>query len=281
MAVRLRFPGHPAAGRGRFAATALLLFVGVGVCASPAAPHPVATATPAGESILVVGGSGREGLYVVRRLQAQGARFRATTRDKTEAVTRGGKELAAQLRRVHWIEADARIRSDMDAAVQGATAVICVIGSRSIEGPNRAELVDYGGVRNLVDAAHAAGVGRFVLLTAIGVTDPDHPFNKASKGALQWRFRGEQYLRASGVPYTIVRPAGLVNEPAARSGVRLEQGDDWKPLVRTTISRDDLALVLIEAARNPATRNVTFEILNDPALPPDGWRATLATLKQD
>jgi uncharacterized protein YbjT (DUF2867 family) len=136
-------------------------------------------------------------------------------------------------------------------------------------------------VRNLVDAARAAGVKQFVLLTAIGVTDPNHPFNKASRGALQWRFRGEEYLRASGVPYTIVRPAGLVNEPAGQKGVRFEQGDHWKPLVKSTISRDDLALVLIEAARNPALRNVTLEIVNDPALPPEGWREALRELKPD
>jgi uncharacterized protein YbjT (DUF2867 family) len=247
----------------------------------PAAVPAASTARVANELILVAGGSGREGLYVVRRLQAAGAKFRATTRDKAEAITRGGPESKQALSRVNWVEADARIRRDLDAAMAGVTRVICVIGSRSVEGPNRAELVDYGGVRNLVDAARAAGVKHFVLLTAIGVTDPNHPFNRASKGALQWRYRGEEYLRASGVPYTIVRPAGLVNEPAGQKGVRFEQGDHWKPLIKSTISRDDLARVLIEAVRNPALRNVTFEIVNDSALPPDGWRETLRELKPD
>ena len=77
----------------------------------------------------------------------------------------------------------------------GIERVICVIGTREVAGPNSAEFVDYGGVRNLVDAARAAGVRHFVLLTAIGTTDPEHPFNKFTKGALQWRFKGEEHLR--------------------------------------------------------------------------------------
>ena len=159
--------------------------------------------------------------------------------------------------------------------------MISVIGSREVAGDNSAEFVDYGGVRNLVDAAVAAGVDHFVLLTAIGVTDPAHPFNKATKGALGWRLKGEDYLRASGLTYTIVRPGGLVNEPAGRQGLRLERGDHWRPLLRSTLSRDDLALVLIASLETPGARNATFELVNDPALPPGAWRERLATLTPD
>jgi uncharacterized protein YbjT (DUF2867 family) len=182
---------------------------------------------------------------------------------------------------IDWIECDVRDPAQVAAAMRGVDLVISVIGANQVTGANSAEFVDYGGVRNLVDAAVAVNAEQFVLLTAIGVTDPAHPFNKATKGALSWRFKGEEYLRASGIPYTIVRPAGLVNEPADRQGLRLEQGDAWRPLLRSTLSRDDLALVLIEVLRQPGARNTTFELLNDSSLPPGAWRDRFATLQPD
>ena len=230
-----------------------------------------------GKTILVAGASGRTGRYVVQHLRDDGLQFRALTRSRADALQRLGPDVAG----VDWVECDVRDPAQVAAALRGVDLVISVIGANQVTGDNSAEFVDYGGVRNLVDAAVRARVQRFVLLTAIGVTDPNHPFNKATKGALTWRFRGEEYLRASGLVYTIVRPAGLVNEPAGQKGLRLEQGDVWKPLLRSTLSRDDLAVVLIEALRNLGARNTTFELVNDPALPAGAWRERLAALKPD
>jgi uncharacterized protein YbjT (DUF2867 family) len=234
---------------------------------------------PSGDNglVLVAGASGRAGRYVVQRLKEQGIPFRAMTRSRAEAEKRLGPDFAG----VDWVECDVRNPAQVAAAMRGVTRVISVIGANQVGGDNSAEFVDYGGVKNLVDAAAAERVERFVLLTAIGVTDPQHPFNKATKGALGWRYKGEEYLRSSGLDYTIVRPGGLVNEPAGQKGLRLEQGDNWRPLLRSTLSRDDLALVLIESLRQPGARNVTFELVNDPALPPGAWRDRFASLKPD
>ena len=230
-----------------------------------------------GQTILVAGASGRTGRYVLQHLRADGLRFRAMTRNRAEAVKRLGDEYAT----VDWIECDVRDPAQVAAAMRGVDRVISVIGASTVGDDNSAEFVDYGGVRNLVDAAVREKVQQFVLLTAIGVTDPAHPFNKATKGALGWRFKGEEYLRASGLTYTIVRPGGLVNEPAGQKGLRLEQGDVWRPLLRSTLSRDDLALVLIEALRQPGARNTTFELVNDASAAPGAWRDRFATLKPD
>ena len=235
-----------------------------------------------GQTILVAGASGRTGRYVVQHLQDDHLRFRAMTRNRAEAVKRlSAADPAVDWNRVDWIECDVRDPAQAAAAMRGVDRVISVIGANTVGDDNSAEFVDYGGVRNLVDAAVREKVQQFVLLTAIGVTDPAHPFNKATKGALSWRFKGEEYLRASGLTYTIVRPGGLVNDPAGQKGLRLEQGDVWRPLLRSTLSRDDLALVLIEALRQPGARNVTFELVNDASLPPGAWRDRFATLKPD
>lgn len=249
------------------ACAALLL----GGCASSG------TAPLEDQLVLVAGGSGRAGVYVLRQLKAQGLKFRAMTRDVAEARRR----LGADAEGVDWIAADVRDPAQAAAAVRGAGYVISVIGSRELSGPNSAQFVDYEGVRNLVDAAAASGVRHFTLLTAIGTSDKESFANKLFKGALEWRFKGEEHLRGSGLAYTVVRPAGLTNEPAGQKGVRLYQGDDWKAHARKTISRDDLALVLIETLRNPGARNATFEIANEAGEPPGTWRAQLSALQPD
>ncbi len=234
------------------------------------------------QTILVAGASGRTGRFVVRHLQDDGLRFRAMTRNRAEAVKRlSAADPAVDWNRIDWIECDVRDPKQVVAAMRGVDSVISVIGANTVGDDNSAEFVDYDGVRNLVDAAVREKVQQFVLLTAIGVTDPAHPFNKATKGALGWRFRGEEYLRASGLTYTIVRPGGLVNEPTGQKGLRLEQGDHWRPLLRSTLSRDDLALLLIESLRQPGARNVTFELVNDASLAPGAWRERFTTLKPD
>jgi len=230
-----------------------------------------------GERVLVAGASGRAGRYLVRRLKEEGIPFRAMTRSRPDAAQRLGPDFAG----VDWVECDVRDPAQVAVAMAGVGRVISVIGANTVGDDNSAEFVDFGGVRNLVDAARREKVQHFVLLTAIGVTDPAHPFNKATNGALGWRLKGEDYLRASGLTYTIVRPGGLVNEPAGQKGLRLEQGDHWRPLLRSTLSRDDLALVLIESLRQPGARNVTFELVTDGSLAPGSWRERFAALSPD
>lgn len=253
----------------------LLALIG---CASPGSgPESSSVAAQDRELILVAGASGRTGRYVISHLREQGRKFRSLTRSRARALERWGDDYLG----MNWVEGDVRDAQRMQQIMRSATAVISVVGSSDVSGPNSAEFVDYQGVVNLVDAAKAAGATHFVLLSAIGVTDPEHPFNKATRGALEWRFKGEEHLRNSGLTYTIVRPAGLVNRPAAEQGLIIEQGDNWQPLLRSTVSRDDLSQVLIESLTNPGTRNVTFEIANDPTREPGDWRARLEALEPD
>lgn len=256
----------------------VLLALSLGACASSGAQKNGTSAdAQEAELILVAGASGRVGRYVIGHLREQDRRFRSLTRSRQQAIERWGDSY----RGMNWVEGDVRDAQRMQEVMTGVTAVISVVGSREISGPNSAEFVDYKGVANMVDAARAAGVEHFVLLTAIGTTDPSHPFNKATKGALEWRFKGEEHLRNSGLVYTIVRPAGLVNRPAGEQGLLIEQGDNWRPLLRSTLSRDDLAQVLIESLTNPGTRNASFELANDPTAEPGDWRARLAELEPD
>ena len=229
------------------------------------------------KTIFVAGGSGRAGRYVVERLDARDLNFTPMTRDRDAAVERLGPAFSD----MNWVEGDVRDAEQMKTLLAGMDMVICVVGSRETEGPNGPEFVDYQGVANLVDAAVIAGVEHFVLLTAIGVTDDNHPLNKLLGNALIWRFKGENHLRQSGLTYTIVRPAGLVDDPSGEKGVFLDQGDNWKDIFRGTITRGDLADILIASLETSHSHNKTFEIVNRTDVDPGLWRDVFPSLLTD
>ena len=160
-----------------------------------------------------------------------------------------------------------------------ADYVICTIGSTQSFGANSPEYVDYGGVKNLVDAAKEAGVEHFTLISSMGVTQPDHFLNKVRGNVLLWKYLGEEHLRRSGVSYSVIRPGGLSNFPGGISVINLKQGD--APDAQGLITREDVALVAVESLSNPGAENKTFEVVNGDVVPGDDWRGRLALLESD
>jgi hypothetical protein len=72
-------------------------------------------------------------------------------------------------------------------------------------------------------AALNGRAARVALMTAIGVTTREGDHNRRTE-AHDWKRRGERLVRASGLPYTIVRPGWFDNKPDEHQLVLL-QGD--------------------------------------------------------
>jgi uncharacterized protein YbjT (DUF2867 family) len=237
-------------------------------------PQP-SGAAPAREIVLVAGATGRTGRLVIEQLQAD-PRFeaRAMARDPARAA----REVGSSHR---WIAGDVTRPDTLAAAMRGASYVICAIGATQRSGPNGPEFVDYGGVRNLADAARAAGVRQFVLISSIGAGGEGGftrwILNLIGGDVLVWKAKGEAYLRSSGVAYTIVRPGGLRDGPGGREGLRFMQGDTETG----DITRADTAAVAIAALANADATNKTFEVVADEAAKPGAWRQGFAALKRD
>ncbi len=222
---------------------------------------------------LVAGATGGVGQQIVSRLLRQGRHVRALVRDHDKGRALLGENL-------ELIEGDARRIDTVNEAMNGVTVVMCATGSRTPEGPNSPEKVDYEGVRHLVQAAHSAGVERFILISSIAVTRGDtHPLNQFGK-VLDWKRKGEEFLRASGLPYTIIRPGGLNDEPGSVSGLRFAQGDE----ISGRVSRSDVAEVALRALDHPSSHNATFEVIAAEGAPPHtdhDWAALFEPLFGD
>ncbi|KAK6124178.1 hypothetical protein DH2020_042087 [Rehmannia glutinosa] len=108
---------------------------------------------------------------------------------------------------------------------------------------------------------------RFVHVSSAGVTRPDRPgldlskqppavrLNKELGFILTYKLKGEDLIRESGIPYTIVRPCALTEEPAGADLI-FDQGDN----ITGKISREEVARICIAALESPYACDKTFEV---------------------
>lgn len=238
----------------------------------PQAATPGADEAAAPMAVMVAGATGRTGRRIVAQLLERGYAVRAFVRDESRARERLGDE-------PQYSVGDVREPVTVAAAFDGVDAVISAIGSsgRAQDPTNSPQAVDYNGVKNLIDAAAAAGVTRFVLVSSMGVTIEDHPLNQMFDDILKWKFKGEEHLRASGIPYTIVRPGGLTEDAGGEMGVRILPEDIGEGF----IPRADVATTCIEALEHEEAVNKTFSILSDTQPPADDWANRFAAVPAD
>ncbi|MBW4472640.1 MAG: CIA30 family protein [Stenomitos rutilans HA7619-LM2] len=139
-----------------------------------------------------------------------------------------------------------------------------------------------------ISAYGGATLPQFVLVSSAGTTRYDRPginlneeppavrMNDQLGGILTWKRRGEEAVRESGIPYTIVRPCALTEAPRGKQLI-LEQGDH----LRGAISRDDVATLCIHAIEQPSACNVTFEVKAEDIDRPVSWTTLFSNLKPD
>jgi len=145
--------------------------------------------------ILVTGGSGFVGGHVVHELRGRGLPVRCLVRDPHK-----GAKLAA------WgcelVQGDMTDLASLGRAVEGAETVVHLVAIR--QGRRRDfQRIMVDGVRDLLAAARAAGVGRFVHMSALGTSEQTKdlvPYYGA-------KWDAEELVRGSGLPYVIFRPS--------------------------------------------------------------------------
>ncbi|HKY68594.1 MAG TPA: NAD(P)H-binding protein, partial [Acidimicrobiales bacterium] len=117
-------------------------------------------------------------------------------------------------------------------------AIVFAAGAGPGSGAERKQTVDLGGAVALIEAARAAGVDRYVMVSSIGADRPEEG-QGPMRSYLQAKADADAALRASDRAWTIVRPVALVDEPGTGRVTVAEHVDH-----RGTVTRDDVAAVL-------------------------------------
>ena len=145
---------------------------------------------------------------------------------------------------------------DVAEAISAAEAVVFAAGAGPGSGAERKQTMDLGGALKLIDAAKAAGVHRYVMISAMGAADPPTEGGDVFGAYLRAKAEADRALADSGLAYTIVRPGHLTDDPPTglvHIGERLDRGD---------IPRADVAAVLAAVLEARNTIGETFDLVS-------------------
>lgn len=210
--------------------------------------------------ILITGASGFIGRHLVARLAQQNERPRCLVRDPGRAA----QILPAA--KVDLVVGDTTQPDTLRAAMQGVDTVIhmaFITADRKQSPGNRYDRTNVDGTANVVAAAKASGVNRFIVLSGLG-TKPDRPGSY-----MQGRYLAEQKIKESGITWTIIQPSVLFGKgaPFIEGLTDLIRTTPVVPLIgRGTVMFqpiyvEDVVSVIIEVLQQPEhTANKTFTI---------------------
>jgi uncharacterized protein YbjT (DUF2867 family) len=227
-------------------------------------------------TVLVTGGTGFVGTGIVHALRSEGRPVRCLVRDarKASKLASWGCELA---------EGDITDVAALGRAVEGCDRVIHLVGIRSGSRRDFERLMEQA-TRDLVAASTDAGVGRFVLMSALGASEETKdlvPYYHA-------KWVEEETVKSSGLEHVIFRPSFIF---AGEGGALAE----FKRVVRLSpvtpvvgsgeqriqpIWRDDVAAYFSHSLDMAEAANRTFEIGGPDAVSWDEfWRRLRRALR--
>jgi len=250
--------------------------------------------------VLVVGATGGVGQLTVGKLLSKGFQVRVLTRSASKAQKMFDN-------RVEIVVGDIRHPETLPAATQDVTQIICTTGTTAFpsakwdfdqnqefkgianliewlklyfkpgyciaKAKNSPEEIDAKGVSNLL-AATPTNLKRFVFVSSCGILRRDKlPYSLLNTfGVLDAKYKGEQTIITSGLPYTIIRPGRLIDGPytsydlntllkattEGKLAVVVGTGDTFSGQT----SRIDVASACVECLTYPTTEGRIFELVN-------------------
>lgn len=204
--------------------------------------------------ILVAGATSQVGRAVIARLAGE---------HEVRAMVRRPQD-AAEFRAMgcEAVEGDVRDSEAVRRACEGADVVVSLIGRHFARTERGFWEVDYEGNVALIDAARAAGAGRFVLLSALWSDRELEPV------IFRVKRRTEDHLLASGLEHAILRPATFTTGPSSLTGILGPTIERWGLAVVprpdsgpiSFVDLDDLADALVASAIDPRFANRVLEL---------------------
>jgi uncharacterized protein YbjT (DUF2867 family) len=211
-------------------------------------------------TLAITGASGKTGWRIADEALQRGQAVRA--------ILRPGSVLPAALQgrdQLEVVRLDLGDAPALQQALQGCDALVIATGARpsiDLAGPLK---VDALAIRDQLAACKATGVSRVVLVSSLCAGRWLHPLNLFGL-ILVWKRLGEQWLEASGLDWTIVRPGGLSEDDSrCESEGVLYSGPDTQE--SDSIPRRLVARVCLDALETAAAIGRIIEVTSSPTQP--------------
>ncbi|MHA7663764.1 NAD(P)H-binding protein [Mycolicibacterium sp. HS_4_1] len=204
--------------------------------------------------VVIAGGHGKIALLLEQLLARRGDTVAGLIRNPAHAPdveAAGATAIVLDLERASV--------ADVAAQLEGADAVVFAAGAGPGSGAERKQTVDRDAAILLADAAEAAGVARYVMVSAISADDRslDAGYDPVFLAYIRAKAEADADVRGrSGLATTIVRPGRLTDE-AGTGLVHIAENTG-----RGSIPRADVAAVLLAVLDAPETAGRTFELIS-------------------
>jgi uncharacterized protein YbjT (DUF2867 family) len=201
--------------------------------------------------VVIAGGHGKIALRLTARLAARADIVTSLVRNpdhRADVEQAGGRPVVVDL--------EATTVDDLAPILRGADAVVFAAGAGPGSGAARKDTVDRAAAVLLAEAARAAGVQRYLLVSSTGVDDPPRPGTDEVWAAyLAAKKAAEEAIRASALAWTILRPGALTDDPGTGRVLLAPP-----PVPPAEVTRDDTAAVLVALLDTPATAGQILEL---------------------
>jgi uncharacterized protein YbjT (DUF2867 family) len=206
--------------------------------------------------ILVTGGTGFIGPKVVHALRAEDHPVRILARkpEKHDQLRAWGCEV---------VYGDMTDLESLRRAAEGCETVIDLVAIIAGK-PEDFDRVMIQGTRDCVTAAKEAGAKRFILMSALGVSERSKDLTPYFRA----KWDEEQTVQSSGLEYTIFRPSFVFGRDGGSLPIYIRQVR-WSPVVTVIgdgkrqiqpIWVDDVAAFFTKSVSTPGAANRIFEL---------------------
>jgi uncharacterized protein YbjT (DUF2867 family) len=201
--------------------------------------------------VAIAGGHGKIALRLTRLLTGRGDTVIGIVRNPghvADVRAAGGDAVVVDLENA--------TTGHVAEAIQGADAVVFAAGAGPGSGARRKDTVDRAASVLLADAAQAAGVRRYVQVSAMGLDRADDPdMDEVFAAYLRAKDAADQDLMVRDLEWTILRPGRLTDDPGTGTVSLAER------VHRGAVTRDDVATVVVGLLDRPATAGKVLELV--------------------
>jgi uncharacterized protein YbjT (DUF2867 family) len=202
--------------------------------------------------VVIAGGHGKIASILERLLSARGdsaAGFIRNPAQVADLEVAGATALVVDLEKASVDEVARHVR--------GADAVVFAAGAGPGSGAARKETVDRDAAILLADAAEAAGVERYVMVSAMAADPRATADDDVFQAYLRAKGVADEAIRSRhGLKWTVVRPGALTND-AGNGRVAIAESTG-----RGSVPREDVAAVLVAVLDEPATAGKSFDLIS-------------------
>ena len=146
------------------------------------------------------------------------------------------------------------LEKELSGVVKGMDEVIFAAGSGGDTSDQRTVDIDENGAKSLIDASVDSNVEKFVMLSSMGTDQPDSI--PSLKQYLKSKKVADEYLKSSGLTYSIVKPGMLTNDEG-KSEIQAKERLNKSG----KIPRNDVAKVIVQSLNSDILKNKEVEIL--------------------